>query len=54
LNKVMSPRRAGDAASVISNNAKLRSLLRWQPKYDDLDVIVASAYRWEMKGHNGS
>ncbi len=40
-------RRAGDPAVIIANGEKLRSLLGWQPKYDDLEIIVKSAFEWE-------
>jgi len=41
------PRRAGDPPSLIAEANKIRDLLHWQPKYDDLDVIVSSALEWE-------
>ena len=28
---------------------RVRSVLGWTPKYDDLDFIVASALNWERK-----
>ena len=40
-------RRAGDPAAVVANGQKLRSLVNWQPEYDDLKNIVKSAYDWE-------
>ncbi len=42
------PRRAGDPASVVANVEKLRSMLPWTPKHDDLRGIIESAYRWEV------
>ena len=44
------PRRAGDPATVISKAVKICSVLGWKPKYDDLDLIIKSAYEWEKKG----
>ena len=41
------PRRAGDAAKLVCDPSRLRSLLDWQPKHEDLDKIVASALAWE-------
>ncbi|PXA99699.1 UDP-glucose 4-epimerase GalE [Nostoc sp. 3335mG] len=41
------PRRAGDPASITATGEKVRSLLGWQPKHDDLNEIVETAYAWE-------
>lgn len=43
----ISPRRAGDAASVIANPERIQHTLDWAPQFDDLDVIVRSALEWE-------
>jgi UDP-glucose 4-epimerase len=32
---------------VIANSELLRSKLGWKPNYDDLDLIVDHAIRWE-------
>lgn len=42
-------RRAGDPDSLISDNSRIKATLPWQPKYADLDVIVAHALAWERK-----
>ncbi|HVZ70373.1 MAG TPA: UDP-glucose 4-epimerase GalE [Rhizomicrobium sp.] len=42
-------RRPGDPPAIIANSERLKSLLNWQPAYDDLDTIVRSAYAWESK-----
>lgn len=44
-----SPRRPGDAASVVADVGRLRDLLPWTPKYNDLRTMVQSAYEWEMR-----
>lgn len=41
------PRRAGDPATLISNNTKIKTKMNWTPKYDDLVLICQSAYEWE-------
>jgi UDP-glucose 4-epimerase len=41
------PRRPGDAASVVANSTLARRLLGWQPRHDDLDLIVETAIGWE-------
>jgi len=43
------PRRAGDPPELIADSRRLRELLRWTPRYDDLGVIVATALAWERK-----
>lgn len=40
-------RRAGDPAAVVANADRLRGLLHWQPKYQDLHRIIESAFEWE-------
>jgi UDP-glucose 4-epimerase len=42
-----SPRRPGDAASVVANSALVRDLLGWVPRHDDLETIVKTALDWE-------
>ena len=42
-------RRAGDPDSLISDNRRIKATLPWEPKYADLDVIVAHALAWERK-----
>ena len=41
------PRRAGDPASLYADSSRLRALLGWSPRYDDLETIVAHALAWE-------
>ncbi len=49
LNRRMEPRRAGDPDSLISDPARLRAALAWQPQFADLDVIIGHALAWERK-----
>jgi UDP-glucose 4-epimerase len=41
------PRRAGDPASLTSNADRIQTVIGWKPKYNDLDLIIKSAYEWE-------
>lgn len=43
------PRRAGDPPSLVASVERIHETLDWTPKYDDLDVIVKTAYEWEKK-----
>ena len=46
---VESPRRAGDPPSLIAGADRIRSVLGWSPRYDDIDLIVNTALLWERK-----
>jgi UDP-glucose 4-epimerase len=43
------PRRAGDPAYLVARADRIRTELRWQPDYDDLNAIVAHSLAWENK-----
>jgi UDP-glucose 4-epimerase len=49
LAKVEGPRRAGDPPALVAATEKIRRVLDWSPRHDDLDGIVASAIDWERK-----
>lgn len=40
-------RREGDPPQLIADNAAIRSILDWRPKYDEIDFIVQTATAWE-------
>ncbi len=46
---IQSDRRAGDIPALTANAYRLMSRLNWEPKHDDLDLIVSSALDWERK-----
>ncbi|MEJ2470249.1 MAG: UDP-glucose 4-epimerase GalE [Desulfuromonadales bacterium] len=41
-------RREGDPAELIAGCEKIRALLNWQPRYDDLETILRTAWAWEQ------
>ena len=43
------PRRAGDPPSLIAKCDRVRHLLKWQPKLDDIDTIVRTSLEWEKR-----
>ena len=47
-------RRPGDPALLISEANKIRSVLNWSPKFDNLELIVSSSFEWEKKLQQGS
>jgi len=43
------PRRAGDPPHLVAAADRIRDVLGWEARYDDLETIVRSAYAWERK-----
>ena len=43
------PRRPGDPAVLVADSRRIQALLGWVPRHDDLDYIVATAWRWEQR-----
>jgi UDP-glucose 4-epimerase len=43
------PRRPGDPAMLVARADHIRTVLDWEPRYNDLETIVADAWRWEQK-----
>ena len=43
------PRRAGDPPELVAIAERIRDVLGWQPRYDDLDTIVRTSLDWERK-----
>jgi UDP-glucose 4-epimerase len=43
------PRRAGDPPSLIAKCDRVRQLLKWQPKLDNIDTIVRTSLEWEKR-----
>ncbi|MEM9926727.1 MAG: UDP-glucose 4-epimerase GalE [Cyanobacteria bacterium P01_D01_bin.50] len=42
-------RRLGDPACVMAESDKIRHMLNWSPKYNDLDRIIANTLAWEIQ-----
>ena len=40
-------RRPGDPAVLVADSQRARQELGWQPEYDDLESIIATAWNWE-------
>ncbi len=43
------PRRAGDPAALVAGAGRIREVLGWEPRRDDLDTIVGDALSWEKR-----
>lgn len=46
-------RRAGDASALFASGEKARRELGWSPRFEDLDAIVETAWRWREKRPGG-
>ena len=46
---VEGPRRPGDPVELVADSARLRTVLGWQPRLDDLDLIVRTALDWQRR-----
>ncbi len=42
-------RRAGDPATLIADNTKIKDVMKWSPKYNDLELICKTALEWEKR-----
>lgn len=49
VKRTIAGRRAGDVASLVSDNSRILATLPWRPQHDDLETIVAHALQWERK-----
>ncbi|MFL6227927.1 MAG: UDP-glucose 4-epimerase GalE [Pyrinomonadaceae bacterium] len=49
----VAPRRAGDPAVLVASSARIRNDLGWSPQFQDLRVIVESAWAWKQAHPRG-
>ena len=49
LKIIFSNKRPGDVAEVYANTKKFKKLLKWKPKYNNINKIIKSAIKWEKK-----
>lgn len=47
------PRRAGDPAVLVASSDKIRRLLGWNPRFSDVESIIASAWEWHKSHPRG-
>ena len=48
-----SPRRPGDPARLVAASGKIHAELGWQPRFQDIDAIVQSAWKWHLANPAG-
>jgi UDP-glucose 4-epimerase len=53
IRAVESPRRPGDPAILVASSAKIQRELHWQPRYGELEQIIASAWEWHRDHPHG-
>ena len=46
-------RRAGDPAQLIASSDKAKKILKWTPKFADVEKIIATAWEWHKSHPNG-
>ncbi len=49
----ISPRRAGDPAKLIASSENAKSVLKWEPKYNNIEKIIETAWVWHKKYPDG-
>jgi len=47
--RAYAPRRPGDIMTMIADTSRIRGVLDWTPRYDDLETIARHALAWEEK-----
>jgi UDP-glucose 4-epimerase len=48
-----SPRRAGDPPKLVADSTKARTKLGWKPRFDSVETIIDTAWRWHKAHPNG-
>jgi UDP-glucose 4-epimerase len=49
----LAARRPGDPARLVAGADKARTLLGWKPKFDSIEAIIESAWKWHQAHPNG-
>ena len=49
IKSTIGPRRQGDSKMVVADPSKFNKILNWKPKFNSLEYILKTAYRWEKK-----
>jgi UDP-glucose-4-epimerase GalE len=44
----LAPRRDGDPAALFASSDRIKRELGWRPRFEELDVIVETAWRWRL------
>jgi len=49
ISAVEGDKRPGDPATLIAGSEKIKKILGWKPKYEDLETIIRTAWTWHQK-----
>jgi len=49
----IAPRRPGDPAVLVAGSEKIKSELGWNPRYTDIESIIATAWKWHQAHPHG-
>ena len=50
---VEEPRRPGDPARLIASSEKIHNELGWTPRFQAIEAIIESAWKWHLAHPNG-
>ena len=53
IKKELGARRPGDPARLIASGEKARKILKWTPRFDDVEKIIATAWNWHKSHPKG-
>lgn len=53
FNVTEEPRRAGDSAELMASSKKAKEMLGWNPRFDSIEQIIETAWRWHKSHPNG-
>jgi UDP-glucose 4-epimerase len=52
IKTVIGENRAGDPPTLIASSEKARKILGWEPKYDNIEKIISTAWNWHKNLYN--
>jgi UDP-glucose 4-epimerase len=53
IQSVEKPRRPGDPPRLIASSEKIRGALGWEPRFQNIEAIVRSAWDWHVRNPDG-
>jgi UDP-glucose 4-epimerase len=53
IEMIEKPRRPGDPPRLIASSTRIKKALGWQPRFQSLDAIIESAWKWHQKFPTG-
>jgi UDP-glucose 4-epimerase len=53
IKEIISDRRPGDPAVLVASSDKIQKELNWYPKYNSIETIIESAWKWHSTHPDG-